>query len=266
MTVADDAERTAADDARRKTTAASSFGGSADGYRASTTHRQGADLERLAGWCADASRALDVATGAGHTAGALIGVGVPTVVAVDAAPAMVRTAVESFPTVRGVVGDAERLPFGADRFDAVTCRIAPHHFPDPEAFVAEVARVLRPGGTFALEDNVAPDDEALASFLDDLERMRDPTHVESYPTATWHEWLEAAGLSVEETTHLVRPVEFTPWVERSGALDEAGVERVRRHLLDASPAAVECFDIRTEGDDVRSFGSHKGLFRAVRDD
>lgn len=173
----------------QKSATADSFGESADGYLDSNTHREGEDLELLASWCDDATRALDVATGVGHTAGALVDAGIPDVVASDASPSMVATSVDSFPGARGVVADAERLPFATDAFDAVTCRIAAHHFPDPEAFVGEVARILRPGGTFALEDNVTPEDEALDSFLDRLEELRDPTHVRSYRTSTWQQWL-----------------------------------------------------------------------------
>jgi ubiquinone/menaquinone biosynthesis C-methylase UbiE len=38
------------------------------------------------------------------------------------------------------LADAEALPFEDARFDLVTCRIAPHHFPDIPSFVAEVER------------------------------------------------------------------------------------------------------------------------------
>ena len=53
---------------------------------------------------------------------------------------------------------AEKLPFPDASFDLVTCRTAPHHFADVPAFVAEVARVLRPGGVFGLVDNISPAD------------------------------------------------------------------------------------------------------------
>lgn len=253
------------DDSGRKSATADSFGESAEGYLGSRTHSEGEDLERLATWCEDATRALDVATGAGHTAGALVEAGVPNVAAMDASPSMVATSVDSFPGVDGVVGDAERLPFADDAFDAVTCRIAAHHFPDPGTFVDEVARVVRPGGVFAFEDNVAPADDALGAFLNHLERMRDPTHVESYGTSTWHGWLEGAGFDLRETDHLVRRLDFEPWVDRVRSLDPEEGERVRQYLRDAPEEAVEFFDIRYDEEGaVRSFGSPKALICAER--
>ena len=252
------------EDSARKSATAASFGASADGYLGSRTHSEGADLDRLAAWCEGATRALDVATGAGHTAGALAEAGVGEVIALDASPSMVALSVESFPGVEGVGGDAERLPFAADTFDAVTCRIAAHHFPDPEAFLAEVARVVRPGGIFALEDNVAPEDEGLASFLNRLEGVRDPTHVRSYTTSTWHGWLEAAGFAVRETDHLVKRLEAEPWIARMSSLDAADRERVRQFLEDAPEEAGEFFEFRYENGDVHSFGSLKALIHAER--
>jgi ubiquinone/menaquinone biosynthesis C-methylase UbiE len=197
-------------DSARKAAAAASFGENAEGYVSTDTHSQGADLELLASWCAGASVVVDVATGAGHTAAALSEAGVETVLAADAALPMLETSLGAHPELEGVVVDAERLPFAAGSVDALTCRIAAHHFPDPEAFLDEVARVLRPGGIFALEDNVVPADAELGTFFNRLERMRDPTHVESYTTATWHEWLEAAGLSVTATEHLMKPIAVEP--------------------------------------------------------
>ena len=51
-----------------------------------------------------------------------------------------------------VQGDAEHLPFEADTFDAVINVEASHCYPDFPRFLAEVARVLRPGGHFLYAD------------------------------------------------------------------------------------------------------------------
>lgn len=251
------------DDADRKRASAASFGEAADAYRDSEVHRKGGDLDQLAAWCAGATRALDVATGAGHTAGAVART-VPEVVATDAAPEMVATAEREY-DVEGVVADAERLPFGDDFFDAVTCRIAAHHFPDPESFVREVARVLEPGGTFAFEDNVAPEDDDLATFINRVESIRDPTHVESYRTSQWHDWLADADFVIEETIHLQKTLEFDAWTAAQ-SLPEGERERVENLLLDASDEVRELFEIDVEDGEVRSFANIKGLIRATRSD
>jgi SAM-dependent methyltransferase len=51
---------------------------------------------------------------------------------------------------RAVVANALRTPFAASRFDAVTLWDVLEHLPDPHAAIAEVARVLRPGGRLVL--------------------------------------------------------------------------------------------------------------------
>ncbi|WP_247003574.1 class I SAM-dependent methyltransferase [Halosolutus gelatinilyticus] len=249
-------------DEKRET--AASFGAATAEYLASDVHRTGGDLERLAEWCRDAETALDVATGAGHTAGAVAAAaGVRSVVAADASPAMVETAVTEFDGVEGVVADAERLPFDAGSFDAVTCRIAAHHFPDPRAFVASVARVIRPGGTFAFEDNVAPEPTDLGEFIDRVERTRDPTHVESHPTERWCAWLREHGFAVETVEHRKKRLEFEPWV-RAQSLDAERRERVERVLLNAPEDARSFFEIRVENGRVRSFANYKALICSTR--
>ncbi|USZ71341.1 class I SAM-dependent methyltransferase [Natronosalvus halobius] len=246
-------------DGKRKT--AATFDAASDHYLDSDVHRHGADLERLTSWCADATRALDVATGAGHTAGAVADRGVPTVVATDAAPSMVETAVDAFGGLEGAIVDAERLPFARDAFDAVTCRIAAHHFPNPTAFVREVSRVLEPGGVLALEDNVAPADPSLGEFINRVERLRDPTHVESYTIERWHEWLREAGFALEETVRLHKPLQFESWADGQSCTGEER-KRVERTLREASDEAVETFDIRVEDGRVVSFAPLKALVRA----
>jgi len=245
----------------RKARTADAFGARASRYRTSAVHREGADLDRLAAWCEGARRALDVATGAGHTARALLDRDVPTVVATDASPAMVETAVDGTPGLRGVVADAERLPIADGAFDAVTCRIAAHHFPAPVAFVAEVHRALRPGGVLAFEDNVAPEDAAVAAFLDRLERVHDPSHVNAHSAATWERWLSAAGFAVEAVVPIRKPVVFADWAGTGAGVGRAELEP---RLLEAPPSVRAALDVRTVDGSVVSFVIPKALVRAVR--
>ncbi len=58
------------------------------------------------------------------------------------------------------VGDALNLPFEDDRFDLVHCHAVVMHIPDTTALLAEIRRVLKPGGLFATRDMIGS-----ASFM-----------------------------------------------------------------------------------------------------
>lgn len=60
--------------------------------------------------------------------------------------------------VEVVDGSFESLPFGADEFDVVWCQDSLLHSGDRASVLAEVARVLRPGGDFVFTDPMAADD------------------------------------------------------------------------------------------------------------
>jgi ubiquinone/menaquinone biosynthesis C-methylase UbiE len=51
-----------------------------------------------------------------------------------------------------VRADSEHIPFASDFFDVVTCTHCFHHFPHQEQVVAEMYRVLRPGGRLLIID------------------------------------------------------------------------------------------------------------------
>jgi ubiquinone/menaquinone biosynthesis C-methylase UbiE len=51
-----------------------------------------------------------------------------------------------------IQGDSERLPFASGAFDLVTCAHSFHHYPHQERALAEMHRVLKPGGRLLLID------------------------------------------------------------------------------------------------------------------
>jgi SAM-dependent methyltransferase len=94
-------------------------------------------------------RVLDLATGTGAAARLAARQGA-SVVGVDASPGMIALARRnSPPSIRFEVAEAERLPFDSAAFTLVTCSLGLSHFPEPEAALAEVIRVLAPGGLLA---------------------------------------------------------------------------------------------------------------------
>ncbi|MEJ7763733.1 MAG: class I SAM-dependent methyltransferase [Thermomicrobiales bacterium] len=123
------------------------------------------------------SRVIDVATGTGDLAIALAGAGAQSVVGLDFVPGMLRAAAgkpaigswsgweqrgmtdtpdlgAGTPDLMGVTdgrvrlvaGDAMRLPFPDDTFDACTVSFGLRNMADYEGAVREMTRVLRPGG------------------------------------------------------------------------------------------------------------------------
>lgn len=192
------------------------FGARADGYRTSAVHESGDDLERLIALVAptQGQQALDIATGAGHTAIALARAGAH-VVASDLTAEMLAETADNFAdnalTATMQVADAHALPFGDASFDIVTARMAPHHFAEPVTFVFEAARVLRPGGRFGLEDQCAPDDTEAAETINRFELIRDPSHNRQLNPAEWETIVVASGLEILATEVLDKWVDFDWW-------------------------------------------------------
>ena len=195
------------------------FGANASNYATSAVHAKGASLDRMVELVDPQSHwhCLDIATAAGHTAFAFAP-HVAEVTATDLTEEMVDLAAtradeKQLTNVRTQVADAEELPFGDESFDLVTCRIAPHHFPNQPAFIAEASRVLASGGTFALVDNVVPNNHEVALFCDDWEQRRDPSHVNCLSLDEWLGLCRNAGLEVQHSETIEKLMQFSDWVE-----------------------------------------------------
>ena len=108
--------------------------------------------------CAQASgRTLEVAIGTGLNL-PLYPAGI-TLTGIDFSPAMLdiarRRAGELGATADLREADAQALPFAGDAFDTVVCTFSLCAIPDHRRALAEMRRVLRPGGLLLLADHVA---------------------------------------------------------------------------------------------------------------
>ncbi len=247
------------------------FGRVAAKYRCSADHTDLEDLDLLfSGLSPEAGhRVLDVATGGGHTALALAGRGV-RVVASDLTPRMLReartlAAETGAENIEFAVADAEALPFSDAAFDRVTCRIAPHHFPDIRAAVKEITRVTRPGGRIGIIDSVVPGDPALDAFMNGIEKVRDPSHVRSYRNEEWLEFITDAGLVPLQIASLWKTHAFPEWVARTGQ-PKAVQREIEQMFLSAFPLARQTFRILTEEGRVVSYSDEKIILVAKAPD
>jgi len=223
------------------------FGKTAAAYVTSTTHASGADLERLIALAAPlpSEHALDVGCGVGHTLRRIAPL-VAFAVGADATFEMMqagRDSVVTAPNAAFAQSDASALPFADASFDLATCRLAAHHFTDVAAAFLDVRRVLRPGGRFVLVDNYAPDDPALDRFINEVEQLRDASHVRNHSIAGWRQLLEDAGLRTSvESDLMTTKITTEGWLERSQTPADRAAE-VRRRLRDAPAAARDAFQI-----------------------
>ncbi len=210
------------------------FGANAEKYVGSKVHAKGASLNRLIElvnpqptW-----KALDVATGAGHTA-LTFAPFVVEVIATDITPEMLEqtaklAAERQIKNLKTQYADAEDLPFEAHSFDLVTCRIAPHHFPDIAQFVQEAARVLKAGGILAVVDNVVPAGAA-GDTINAFEKLRDPSHGRCLSLPQWTTTFQAAHFQVTHVETLIKTMDFEWWARRM-TNDEEIIDRLR-HIL-----------------------------------
>ncbi len=99
--------------------------------------------EHLAG----ARRVLDVGCGEGQVARLAASLGARSI-GIDPTWAQLSAAVLRDGGPVYAAASAHRLPFSAASFDAVVACLVFEHIPDADAAIAEVARVLEPGGRF----------------------------------------------------------------------------------------------------------------------
>ncbi|MBF6327723.1 class I SAM-dependent methyltransferase [Nocardia transvalensis] len=180
---------------------------------------------------------LDVATGTAAAAAVAAQAGPrTTIVGVDSSVEMLRQARAGGggSAVRLVVALVEELPFAAGAFDLVMCTRALHHIQRPDIAVAEMARVVRPGGHLIVADNVTGLSGDAHSRVEEIQRVRDPGHASTLSESRIVELLRDNSLEVVEChrTTSYRPLQ--QWLDDGGAGPQEAAE-VRRKVKALGP-------------------------------
>jgi SAM-dependent methyltransferase len=192
------------------------------------------------------ARILELGCGGGTYVRLLAGLGYRTIGLDYSLPSLQR-AVAADPGRKGLYlsGEAYQLPFSPGSFDLVLSIGVLQALSEPARALAEMTRVMRPGGALVVEALNGHGGIALARKA--IQRLRGwPTKVRAYRPAEVRGWLKAQGLRLESQPALRLPPRQAPWLE--GILEA----RLVRALLDTVPPL---------GDAV----THSFLFVARRD-
>jgi ubiquinone/menaquinone biosynthesis C-methylase UbiE len=124
------------------------------GFERAMLGHVGAVRAWMAEQLAESHSVLDLGCGSGKVGGALTAIGVPDVWGIDASVYQLRIAERDFPRLKLVQGLAEQMPFADGRFDGVAACFLMHELPAAvaDAVLAEVHRVLRPGGRLVISE------------------------------------------------------------------------------------------------------------------
>jgi SAM-dependent methyltransferase len=226
--------------------AATGFGTEAEAYVTGRPDYPPAVTDWLAGelGLGPGRRVTDLGSGTGKFLPRLTATGA-AVVAVEPVDPMRERLARAHPAVEARAGTAEAIPLQTASVDAVVCAQAFHWFATPGA-LAEIARVLRPGGRLGLIWNVR--DETVP-WVAALSRLTDPFEdgAPRYRTGAWRAVFPAAEfgpLRERRWTHVHRGSPEAVIVDRTlsvsfiaarAAAERAGIAAAVRALIAETP-------------------------------
>lgn len=157
-------------------------------------------------------------------------------------------------------GEAEHLPYPDSSFDLVSCQFAFHHMQKPEAALAEMVRVARPGARLLLVDTIGPESDEKWDLHNHIEILRDPSHMASLRLTTLLKMFEKAGLEVLRQSLKRRPRPFDQWMLRAGIEPSSARYAEVRKLIEDSIAGDRAGLSPTSQDGQLTIVHYEGSF------
>ncbi len=193
---------------------------------------------------------LDVACGGGGVTCALA-TRLKKATGIDITPPMIEKAKKlqrdlGISNVSWCIGSVMPLPFPDQSFSLVICRYAFHHFTQPLAVLEEMVRVCCNGGSVMLVDIAVPMGKRNA--YNDVERMKDSSHVSAMTPEEFLEMAEKAELRQIKTRSFALPMKLSAQLKPS--LKVSQVEKIRSAYeadVGKNNLGVE---VRLDGDEV----------------
>jgi ubiquinone/menaquinone biosynthesis C-methylase UbiE len=136
------------------------------------------------------------------------------------------------------LGDATRLDAAEATFDGAVTRFSLHHIPVPGRCLAEMARVVRPGGYVVVADGVAAEDGEATAWHQEIERLRDPSHWANLTVGRVRALAQRAGLEPVVERIVALQLDWEEWLGRGSgaAANRALIEAALADRPEASPA------------------------------
>jgi SAM-dependent methyltransferase len=156
---------------------------------------------------------------------------------------------------QGSIFDA--FPLGA--FDASISRYVIHHVPDPLAFVARQAELVRVGGIVIACDHTTDPDPKARDWHTDIERARDATHTRNLTPGELVDLFARAGLDEVATVEEAFTLDFDEWFDRGTPAESK--ENVRARLISGTQARG--YTVIRRGDGGLTIECRRSLVRGV---
>ncbi len=199
---------------------------------------RGVEAEKLAQMvrAGKTDRVIDVACGAG-TLALRFARHAGWVYGVDLTPAILgraksKASADGLHNMNFVIADAHRLPFSDGSLDIAITSYALHHMADASRAIAEMARILRPGGRLGIADIFVGEDPAVAEMNDRIERARDASHTRTLTRSEFKNNFRANGLHLIGIQLQENSRGFDHWLHVAGwHPGDAPYEETRRLMV-----------------------------------